>query len=50
MPSSFTKADDLQGARFVGVNLRGARFIESDLAKVVMRGVEVEGMDIDALG
>jgi len=28
--------------------LRGARFIESDLSGVVMRGVEIAGMDIDA--
>src|SRR4249919_999205 len=33
---------------FVGKDLRGARFVESDLSDVVMRGVEVSGMDIDA--
>ena len=45
---TFTRADDLQGAEFVGANLRGARFVEADLSTVVMRGVEVTGMDIDA--
>ena len=45
---TFTRAEDLQGAEFVGANLRGARFVEADLSTVVMRGVEVTGMDIDA--
>src|SRR5262249_2708407 len=39
---------DLQGAEFVGADLRGARFVEADLSGVVMRGVQVEGADIDA--
>jgi hypothetical protein len=47
MPT-FTRADDLEGARFLGANLRGARFAETDLSGVVMRGVEVAGADIDA--
>ena len=46
--AAFTRSDDLQGATFVGVNLRGARFVESDLSGVVMRGVEVADADIDA--
>ena len=46
--ASFTRSDDLQGADFVGANLRGARFVESDLSGVVMRGVQVENLDIDA--
>ena len=46
--ASFTRSDDLQGAEFVGANLRGARFVESDLSGVVMRGVQVENLDIDA--
>jgi hypothetical protein len=46
--TTFTRADDLGGAQFAGVNLRGARFVESDLSGVVMRGVDVEGADIDA--
>jgi len=33
---------------FVGRNLRGARFVESDLSGVVMRGVDIAGADIDA--
>lgn len=34
--------------RFEGTDLRGARFVESDLSGAVMRGVEVSGLDIDA--
>src|SRR5215472_11327385 len=44
----FTPPKDLQGAEFVDANLRGARFVEADLSGVVMRGVQVEGADIDA--
>lgn len=44
----FTRSDDLQGAEFAGVNLRGSRFVGADLSGVVMRGVEVKGADIDA--
>ena len=32
----------------MGVDLRGARFVEADLSGVVMRGVQVDGADIDA--
>jgi hypothetical protein len=46
--ATFTGSDDLQGAEFFGANLRGARFVESDLSGIVMRGVEVQGADIDA--
>ncbi|MEZ0446895.1 DinB family protein [Cellulomonas sp. ICMP 17802] len=46
--ATFTRTDELQGAEFVGANLRGARFVESDLSGVVMRGVEVDGLDIDS--
>jgi len=46
--ATFTRTDELTGARFVGVSLRGARFVESDLSGVVMRGVDVGGADIDA--
>jgi len=38
----------LRGARFVHRDLSGARFVESDLSAVVMRGVDVTGMTIDA--
>ncbi|ARU53123.1 hypothetical protein JOE63_002388 [Cellulosimicrobium cellulans] len=44
----FTRTDDLRGATFDGADLRGARFVESDLSGVVMRGVQVEGVDVDA--
>jgi hypothetical protein len=33
---------------FVDRNLRGARFVESDLSDVVVRGCEISGMEIDA--
>jgi uncharacterized damage-inducible protein DinB len=46
--ATFTPAHDLQGAEFVDADLRGARFVEADLSGVVMRGVKVEGADIDA--
>jgi hypothetical protein len=46
--ASFTRSDDLQGAEFIVTNLRGARFVGSDLSGVVMRGVQVEGTEIDA--
>jgi DinB family protein/pentapeptide repeat protein len=44
----FSRSDDLQGAEFVGVNLRGARFVGADLSGVVMRGVVVPEADIDS--
>ena len=46
--ASFTRSDDLQGAEFVDTNLRDARFVGADLSGVVMRGVEVPGLEIDA--
>ena len=46
--TTFARGDDLAGAEFFGVNLRGARLAESDLSGVVMRGVEVARLDIDA--
>ena len=46
--TTFTRTDDLKRAEFRGVNLHRARFVESDLSGVVMRGVEVEGMEVDA--
>jgi hypothetical protein len=46
--TTFTKADELRGAEFVDANLRNARFVRSDLSGVVMRGVDVQGTDIDA--
>lgn len=44
----FTKSDELQGAEFVNADLRGARFIRSNVSGVVMRGVDVQGADIDS--
>jgi hypothetical protein len=44
----FGRSDDLQGAEFVHANLDGARFAGCDLSRVVMRGVDVGGADIDA--
>ena len=46
--ATFTGSEDLQGAQFFDVNLRGARFVRSDLSGSVMRGVDVERADIDA--
>ena len=46
--ATFTRSDDLQGAEFVGADLRAARFIDTDLSGVVMRGVQVERAEIDA--
>ncbi len=46
--ATFTRSDDLQGASFRDVNLRGARFVGSDLTGVVMRGVDLAEADLDA--
>ena len=46
--TTFDRSDDLQGAEFVGADLRAARFVGADLSGVVMRGVEVGQVDIDA--
>lgn len=43
-----TNPDDRQAAEFVDVSLRGARFVRADLSGAVMRGVDVQGADIDA--
>jgi len=45
---TFTGSDDLRGATFADVDLRGARFVGADLSGVVLRGVQVDGADIDA--
>jgi hypothetical protein len=47
MPT-FTRADDLSGAEFRDVDLRGARFVGAVLNGAVMRGVDVDGLDIEA--
>lgn len=46
--ATFTRSDDLKGATFRGVNLRDARFSESVLSGVVMRGVDIDNAEIDA--
>ena len=46
--ATFTESDDLQGAEFRDTNLRGARFVGADLSDVVMRGVEVERVEVDS--
>jgi len=46
--STLARSGDLRGAEFTGVDLRGARFVEADLSGVVMRGVDVNGAEIDA--
>jgi DinB superfamily/Pentapeptide repeats (8 copies) len=46
--ATFSQSDELQKAEFRGVNLSGARFVESNLSGVVMRGVDIAGSDIDA--
>ena len=56
--ATFTRSDDLQGAEFVDADLRGARFVDADLrgarivgaylSGVVMRGVDVQGAEIDS--
>lgn len=45
--ASFTESDDLQGADFVGTNLKGARFVRADLSGVVMRGCDLQEASLD---
>jgi len=44
----FTGKDTLVGARFSDVNLKGSRFVRTDLSGAVMRGVDLVGTDIDS--
>ena len=46
--ATFAGGEDLSGKAFVDTNLRGARFVESDLSSVLIRGCDVGGMEIDA--
>ena len=46
--ATFNRSDDLRGALFVGVDLRGARFVKADLSGVVMRGIQMQGAEIDS--
>lgn len=45
---TFGRSDDLQGAEFRDVNLKGARFVGAELTGVVMRGVEAQKVEIDS--
>ena len=46
--TSFTGSDDLRAATFTDVDLQGARFVRANLGRVVMRGVDLDGADLDA--
>ncbi|KRE78245.1 DinB family protein [Arthrobacter sp. Soil763] len=46
--AAFDHTDNLQGATFTDVDLRGARFVRSVLSGAVLRGVDAAGADIDA--
>jgi hypothetical protein len=46
--ATFTRSDELREAEFVGTDLSGARFVQANLSGVVMRGVDVEGADIES--
>ncbi|WP_445155098.1 DinB family protein [Arthrobacter sp. Hor0625] len=46
--AAFDHTDNLLGATFTDVDLRGARFVRSILSGAVMRGVDAAGADIDA--
>lgn len=46
--STSDASDDRPASTFVDADLRGARFVRSDLSGVVMRAVEIQGADIDA--
>jgi len=46
--ATFNRSDDLREALFVGVDLGGARFVKADLSGVVMRGVQLRGVEIDS--
>ena len=44
----FTRDDDLREAQFTGVDLRGARVVDSYLNDAVLRGVDVDRVEVDA--
>ena len=46
--ATFIRPDEVQGAEFVDIDLRGASFRRADLSDVVMRAVHVSGADIEA--
>lgn len=46
--AAFADGEDLSGIVFADTDLRGARFVESDLSRAVIRGCDVGGMEVDA--
>ncbi|QKE85087.1 DinB family protein [Arthrobacter sp. NEB 688] len=46
--ASSTQGKDLSGTVHVDADLRGARFVECDLTRAVIRGCEISGLEIDA--
>ena len=46
--ATFGPSDDLKGAEFTDTDLSGARFIGCELSGVVMRGVVVQGFEVDS--
>lgn len=44
----FTGSESLRASQFLDTDLRHSRFIRSSLSGVVMRGVDIDGADIDA--
>ena len=46
--TTFGRSDDLSGAEFVDTDLSGARFVGAFLNNAVMRGVDVQNVDIDS--
>ncbi len=48
MAATFSDTDDLSGAEFLGTTLRGARFVETDLSGIVVRGSVVHGAEIES--
>ena len=45
--ATFNRSDNLLGAEFIDTDLRQARMVRADLSGVVMRAVEVQGLEID---
>ncbi|MEU4192774.1 DinB family protein [Kribbella sp. NPDC026611] len=48
MVATFGPGSGLEGAQFKEVNLRGARFVEVDLSGTVVRGSELQGLELDS--
>lgn len=39
--ATFSRSDDLRGAKSIDVNLRGTQFVKADSSDAVMRGILV---------